>query len=64
MIDRGCISKMTYLIGRIEGIAAGIADERLGPVNQQVGRILIDTASSMVDVLTEMVKNEAKEARP
>lgn len=64
MIKPGNIAKMIYLIGRIEGIAAGITDERLGPVNQKVGRILIDTASSMIDELNEMVENEAKEARP
>lgn len=64
MIKEGCITKMTYLIGRIEGIAVGITDERLGPVNQKVGRVLIDTASSMIDVLKEMVENEVKEARP
>lgn len=63
MIKTGCITKMTYLIGRIEGIATGITDERLGPVNQTVGRILIETAASMVDVLNEMVRDEVKEAQ-
>lgn len=64
MIKPGSISKMTYLIGRIEGIAVGITDDRLGPVNQTVGRILLETSSAMVDELKEMVKDEVKEVQP
>lgn len=64
MIKPGCITKMTYLIGRIEGIATGITDERLGPVNQTVGRFLIETAASMADVLNEMVQAEVTGTQP